>query len=113
MDEKTRWAEDRTVLAAERTFAAWARTGTSAVAVAIGLRVIFDGADPVWLPKIVAMLFILVALYVFNIARHQAVTTQERLSGHSIDADRTRHYTLSAISLSVGAVVTGGFLIFH
>lgn len=35
---RTKWAEDRTVLANERTFSGWARTGLTSLAVALGFR---------------------------------------------------------------------------
>ncbi|MEM7490611.1 MAG: DUF202 domain-containing protein [Pseudomonadota bacterium] len=108
MDEKTEWAEDRTVLAMERTFAAWARTGGAALSVAIGMRVIFNEADPVWLPKVVATVFVVAALIVFYVAWRQVAKSQDRLSGHSVGTSKRSRYDISTGGLSLGAVIAGG-----
>lgn len=43
---RTRWAEDRTILANERTFSAWMGMGLGSVGVAIGLKAVFGATDP-------------------------------------------------------------------
>ena len=110
MDDKTRLAEDRTVLAVERTYAAWARTGMTAVAVAIGLRVTFDGSEPPWLPKVVSTVFVAAALYVFYAAWKQVVNGGSRLSGHAIETSPSSRYAISSIGFATGALIAGGFL---
>ena len=44
-EDRTDWAEDRTILANERTFAGWMRTGMAAIAIAVGLKAVFNDAD--------------------------------------------------------------------
>ena len=44
-DARTAWAEDRTVLANERTFAGWMRTGMACIALALGLKAVFKDTE--------------------------------------------------------------------
>jgi len=48
-DRRTAPAVDRTVLAAERTYAAWVRTGLAALASAVGTRALLGTTVPGWL----------------------------------------------------------------
>ena len=110
MDTKTEWAEDRTVLADERTFAGWMRTGAGAIALAVALRATFNGADPAWLPKIVATIFILAAICIFYAAWRQAIQGHRQLSNHAVETQKQSHFGRSSIAFSIGAVVACGFL---
>ena len=107
---RTDWAEDRTVLANERTFAGWMRTGMGAVALALGLRAVFNEAEPTWLPKLVASLFIAIAIGLFLAARSQACKAQSRMKTHDAEAQSTRTFTVASIALSIAATVVGGIL---
>jgi putative membrane protein len=107
---RTDWAEDRTVLANERTFAGWMRTGMAAVAIAIGLRAVFDEAEPAWVPKAVATAFLATAIVIFWAARRQSGRAQDRLETHDTEAQPTRLFTILAGSLSVCAVLVGWVL---
>ncbi|SFL68538.1 protein of unknown function [Loktanella salsilacus] len=64
-DTRTAWAEDRTVLANERTFAGWMRTGMACIALALGLKAVFKDTDHLMLAKGVAEIFIVVAILIF------------------------------------------------
>ncbi|WP_299963155.1 DUF202 domain-containing protein [uncultured Roseobacter sp.] len=108
--DRTDWAEDRTVLANERTFAGWMRTGMACVALALGLRAVFDSFEPTWLPKVIASIFILVAVFVFWAARRQACRTVERLNEHEAEAQPTAVMTVLSLTLSGAALATGGVL---
>jgi putative membrane protein len=48
-ERTARLAADRTVLATERTYAAWVRTGLFALASGIGVRALLTGLMPKWL----------------------------------------------------------------
>lgn len=48
MQSVLRLAEDRTVFAAERTYAAWVRTGLASLATAVGARTLLKGVLPDW-----------------------------------------------------------------
>lgn len=106
-EDRTDWAEDRTVLANERTFAGWLRTGMASIAIAVGLHAVFRTTEPIWLPKIVATVFIAAALVIFWTARLNAGKAHDRLTAHKAEVQKTRTFTILATLLSVGAVATG------
>lgn len=70
---RTEWAEDRTILANERTFSSWIGTGMGGIGVAIGLKAVFGDFEPTWAAKAVATLFLVAAILVFWAARRQAL----------------------------------------
>ncbi|CAM3864872.1 DUF202 domain-containing protein [Deinococcus frigens] len=51
---RTDWAERRTALAAERTFAAWARTGLSCIGVGLAVTQLLNDLQPLWLVRVLA-----------------------------------------------------------
>ncbi|MDX2453898.1 DUF202 domain-containing protein [Desulfosarcina sp.] len=57
-DGRTNWPHERTRLAKERTFAAWLRTGLSAVGVGLGLVKLLPAVEPRWMMQLIGMLFI-------------------------------------------------------
>jgi putative membrane protein len=107
---RTEWAEDRTILANERTFAGWMRTGMAAVALAIGLRAVFGAFEPTWLAKLVASIFIVLAVFIFWAAQSSARQTLSRLNDNQAHAQPVRRMQTIAILLALGAVATGGIL---
>ncbi|KIT14628.1 YidH family protein [Jannaschia aquimarina] len=106
-EDRTDWAEDRTVLANERTFAGWMRTGMAAVALALGLRAVFRQAEPDWLPRAVALVFIAIAIGIFWAARSQACKAQRRLDTHDANAQPPKIFTVLSIVFSFAAVAVG------
>jgi putative membrane protein len=107
---RTDWAEDRTVLANERTFAGWMRTGMAAIAIAVGLRAVFDEAEPTWVPKSVATVFILASLMIFWSAWRNSKKGQMRLETHDTEEQSSSTFGLLAGTFSVGAVAVCGIL---
>ena len=110
--DRTNWAEDRTILANERTFAGWMRTGMACVALALGLRAVFGDFEPTWLPRLVAMGFIAIAIFIFWAARNRSCQTTRRMDDHSTSPQGTRNMTIIAGVLTSGAVATGAVLWF-
>ncbi|APX91030.1 hypothetical protein BV394_07150 [Brevirhabdus pacifica] len=106
-EKRTFWAEDRTLLANERTFAGWLRTGMASLAVAIGLRAVFGAFDPTWVAKLVATIFIALAIVVFWVARREACRTLGRMERHTARPLDSSRITFLANGLSVGAVAVG------
>lgn len=80
-DAKTRthWAGDQTILANERTFSSWMSMGLAPVGIANGFNAVFGAAEPTWLAKLVATLFLAIAILVYWLARSQARKTLVRL----------------------------------
>jgi len=64
-DLNTRLAADRNILAAERTYAAWVRTGLFALASAIGARALLGGLVPHWLVLADATMLIGFSIFCF------------------------------------------------
>ena len=111
-EERTDWSEDRTLLANERTFASWMRTGMACVALALGLRAVFRPFEPTWVPKLAASLLIVVALFVFWAAWKSAQSTLKRLDDHVADGQSTRRIGVIAALLATSAALSGIILLF-
>ena len=62
---RTDMAEDRTSMANERTFSSWMGTGLGAIGVAIGMKAVFGAFEPTWAAKVVASIFIAIAILIF------------------------------------------------
>ncbi len=67
-DINTRLAADRNILAAERTYAAWVRTGLFALASGIGAHALLAGVVPGWLVLADATVLILFSTFCFGAA---------------------------------------------
>src|ERR1041385_2691560 len=67
-DLNTRLAADRNILAAERTYAAWVRTGLFALASGIGARALLAGVVPGWLVMADASMLIAFSTFCFGAA---------------------------------------------
>ncbi|WP_316015571.1 DUF202 domain-containing protein [Roseobacter sp. HKCCA0434] len=109
-EDRTDWAEDRTVMANERTFAGWMRTGTAALAIAVGLSAVFKETEPTWLAKSVSMIFVAVALVIFAMARRAGCKVQARLDSHRAEPPSTTGITLIASIFGLGGIATGAIL---
>ncbi|UWQ95380.1 DUF202 domain-containing protein [Rhodobacteraceae bacterium M385] len=108
--ERTDWAEDRTIMANERTFAGWMRTGMASVALALGMKAVFGDFEPVWAAKATASVFIVLACYIFFTARQQSCATQARMNDHAATPKSNASMTITAAILSIGAILTGVIL---
>lgn len=109
-DTRTAWAEGRTKLANERTFAGWMRTGMACVALALGLKAVFKDTDYPLVAKGVAEVFILAAILIFWAAVTKSREAQKRLDGHDIEAQSYKRMTFLASILTFGALSTGVIL---
>lgn len=109
-DTRTAWAEDRTMLANERTFAGWMRTGMACVALALGLKAVFKDTDYPLIAKGVAEIFIIVAIMIFWAAVTKCRATQREMTHHDINAQSHKSMAVVASILTLGAVATGVIL---
>ena len=107
---RTDWAEDRTIMANERTFSSWMGSGLGSVGVAIGLKAVFGAFEPTWAAKMVASLFLLIAIIIYWSARRQARKTLARLSDHDAEAMPTKNFTLIAWFMTIATIATGAIL---
>lgn len=85
---RTDFAEDRTVLANERTFGSWLRTGFGAIAIGLGFHALFGKIHPLWLPRAIATAFLLLAIIIFVAAERRACTVIKRLHTHQVETVR-------------------------
>ncbi len=104
---RTNWAEDRTIMANERTFSSWMGTGLGCVGVAIGLQAVFGEFEPTWVAKAVASLFLGAAILIFYAAQLQARRTFARLHDNDAEPVPSKGFTLLATILSAAAFATG------
>ncbi|MFZ3585217.1 YidH family protein [Loktanella sp. DJP18] len=106
-DTRTAWAEDRTMLANERTFAGWMRTGMASIALALGLKAVFKDTTYPIIAKCVAEIFVLAGVIIFWTAVLNCRKARRRMKDHDVEAQSSRHMTWLAIILTIAAVATG------
>lgn len=61
-------ADDRTLMAEERTFSAWVRTGLTAIATGLGIVKLMPEAEPVWAVQSLGVILVVVGGMVFGFA---------------------------------------------
>ncbi len=106
-EERTKWAEDRTIMANERIFSSWMGTGLGAIGVAIGQKAVFGAFEPTWAAKAVTSLFLAVAITIFWSARRQSCKTLMRLNERDVEATPARSFTILAAVMTVATIATG------
>ena len=100
---RTDLAEDRTILANERTFAGWMRTSLACVAIGVGFHALFRSMQPEWVPRAIATAFLILAILVILLAQRRAAAVTRRLSAHRVESARIINLGLFAAVISVGA----------
>jgi len=68
VDDQAGYALDRTVLANERTYAAWIRTGITALAAGVAIEKFMIDAMPGWTIRSIALILIVYSVIAFIIA---------------------------------------------
>jgi len=61
-------ADDRTLMAEERTFSAWVRTGLTSIATGLGIAKLLPTAEPQWLIRSLGMILVVVGGLAFAFA---------------------------------------------
>jgi putative membrane protein len=110
---RTDFAEDRTVLANERTFASWYRTGFAAIGIGLGFNALFNRLEPEWVPKAIATAFILIGILVFVAAERRACAVFARLHAHQVTTVKIRNlrfFTIAATAAAVALIAAIWFL---
>ena len=93
---RTDLAEDRTILANERTFAGWMRTSLASLAIGVGFQALFAEMRPPWLPRAIATAFFLLAGAMVILAERRAASVMRRLSPHVVVTARPMNLKLFA-----------------
>jgi putative membrane protein len=104
---RTDFAEDRTLLANERTFAGWGRTAFAAIGLGLGFHALFKSAEPTWVPKSVASLFILLGIALVWLAAGRANPLLSERSENHVNLMSRKMFRLMTVAVSTG----GGVLI--
>jgi putative membrane protein len=97
-------AEDRTILANERTFAGWMRTSLGCIAIAIGFHALFNKMEPSWLPRLIATAFLLLGAGIAWLAVRRAAAVMRRLSPHVVQRACKMNLELIASAVSLCAL---------
>ena len=112
VDLSTKWAEfrtdlaeDRNIMAMERTFAGWMRTAFAAIGIGLAFKAVFGAFDPPWLAKAIATAFILAGGWLAVTAERRACKTLARLSSHELEAVSTPNFRVLAYAVLVGSIV--------
>ncbi|GGD40201.1 hypothetical protein GCM10010989_13000 [Croceicoccus pelagius] len=103
--DRTELAEDRTIMAVERTFAGWIRTSFAAIGIGLAFKVLFGELDPPWLARAIATIFILLAAFLSIAAERRACRAMERMRSHSVDSPRAPHLRYVAWAVAAGSLV--------
>lgn len=103
-EDRTDWAEDRTIMANERTFAGWMRTGLAAVGIGLAFNALFGKLEPLWLPKAVASLFVMIGVFIFWAAQRNGAAVQQRLRSHQIKPLKKVDLQLIAGLMALGSI---------
>ncbi|WP_411825983.1 YidH family protein [Luteolibacter sp. AS25] len=104
-EERTCYAEDRTLLANERTFAGWAKTSFASIGLGLGFQALFQSANPVWIPKCVATLFIFLGILVIWLAERRARRLLNERSGNHVNLTSRRTFRTLSFSVTFGGLV--------
>lgn len=98
---RTDFSEDRTVLANERTFAGWVRTGYAGVGIGLAFNALFARLEPPWVAKLIATAFLLIAVMIFIAADRRASAVFARLDTHTVKSVNVTNVRV----VSIGSVL--------
>lgn len=109
-ETRTKFAEDRNIMAMERTFAGWIRTAFAAIGIGIAFNALFGELEPPWLARAIATVFILAGAALAIGAERRACHTLERLHPHELETPSTPNFRLLAYAVALGALILVGGL---
>lgn len=85
--------------------AAWLSTSLAAIGVGLGFRAMFSRLDPPWIPRLVASLFLVLAVLISVTAEKRACKALDRMSNHMVEPPSSRGIRYSAYGVAAGALV--------
>ncbi|WP_417622868.1 YidH family protein [Parasphingorhabdus sp.] len=91
-------------MANERTFAGWMRTGLAAVGIGLGFNALFGKLEPLWVPKAIATLFMLIGMFIFWVAQRNGCAVQDRLNSHHATPVKPQNMRIISGMMASGAV---------
>lgn len=111
-DTSTHWAEvrtdlaeDRNIMAMERTFAGWMRTAFAAIGIGLAFRAVFGELEPPWLGRAIATMFILSGGALAFAAQRRARQTVDRLHSHEMDRAKSPNYRVLGYAVVLGSML--------
>jgi len=104
--ERTDWALERTLLAKQRNFGAWLRTGLAAVAVGFGAAELLGDLEPRWAVRTAASLLVLAGAAAFVLGYFEYRGTFRKL-----EAEGLKGFSPWIITAITGAMLTGAALL--
>ncbi len=96
--ERTDFAEDRTVLAKERTFAGWLRTGYAGIGIGLAFNALFGRVEPGWIAKLIATVFLLIAVMIFVGAERRSAAVFDRLHSHNVKSEKANNMRIITVA---------------
>ena len=104
-ERRTDLAEDRNIMAMERTFAGWMRTAFAAIGIGLAFKALFGAFDPPWLARAIATMFILAGAILAISAQRRACATMQRLTAHRMEPPAAPNFRLLGYSVAFGAAL--------
>ncbi len=101
-------AEERTILANERTYSGWVRTALACEGVGLGFHAVMRNSQPAWLPEVAAGLFILTGILLILFAHRRAQHILARLENYGtplLPPARLGWITTALVIASIGLAV--------
>lgn len=112
--QRTDLAEDRNIMAVERTFAGWMRTAFAAIGIGLGFHALFGELEPPYLARAIATTFILLGAMVAWTAASRAAHRLDRLQAHEMEGPSIPRLRWMGRLVSLGALVVAASLwLFH
>ena len=120
-DKSTEWAEfrtdlaeDRNIMAMERTFAGWMRTAFAAIGIGLAFKAVFGEFQPPWLAKAIATIFIVAGGALAIAAERRTCKTLARLNPHELKSASTPNFKILAYAVALGSgLLTAGLWILN
>lgn len=103
--ERTDLAEDRNIMAMERTFAGWMRTSFAAIGIGLAFRAVFGEFEPPWLARAIATMFILAGGFLAIAAQRRACHTMSRLNSHQMKAASPPNFRILGYAIAFGSLL--------
>src|SRR5690606_31700211 len=103
-------AEDRTIMAIERTFAGWMRTSLAAIGIGLAFHALFGELQPPWLARAIASVFVAVGATIAIGAERRVCSSFDRMSAHNVPAPKIPRLRWIAYSIAFAAAILIGAL---
>lgn len=101
-------------MAVERTMASWISASFAAIGVGLGLRALFARIEPPWVPRLIASLFMILAIVMVIAAEQRMCRALGRLSPHMVKPPSRKGLRLAAYGVAAGAaVLIAGIWLFY